>query len=78
MLNPWAGLILVVAMLAFVVAWKGTQDNVITALTGRAYGNTTLGGAGGSGTSSSTATTSALTLTSTGPAPLSSLQGIVA
>ena len=42
-MNPFALLIVVVALLLFVVAFKGTQDNVISALLGRQYGNAQLG-----------------------------------
>ena len=42
-MNPWAGLIIVLAVLFFIVAWKGTQDNVLTALLNRPYGSSTLG-----------------------------------
>lgn len=44
-MNPWAGLIIVVAVLFFIVAWKGTQDNVLTAILNRPYGSATVGGA---------------------------------
>lgn len=38
-MNPWAGVIVVIAILMFIVAWKGTQDNVISAMLGRPYGD---------------------------------------
>lgn len=41
-LNPWAGLIVLFAILLIIVAWKGTQDNVIAALLNRPYQNSTL------------------------------------
>ena len=43
-MNPWAFVILLIAVLMIIVAWKGTQDNVISAVIGRPYGNSTLGG----------------------------------
>lgn len=39
-MNPWAGLIIVFAILLIIVAWKGTQDNVISALLNRPYTST--------------------------------------
>lgn len=43
-MNPWAGLIVVVAILLIIIAWKGTQDNVIAALLNRPYKDSTVGG----------------------------------
>ena len=43
-MNPWAFVILVVAIVLIILAWKGTQDNVISAIIGRPYGNTQLKG----------------------------------
>lgn len=45
-MNPFAALILLVAIALFIVAAKGTQDNVIAAIKGKPYGNSTLGGSG--------------------------------
>lgn len=42
-MNPWAGLIIVIAILFFIVGWKGTQDNVLTAILNRPYGSATVG-----------------------------------
>lgn len=41
-MNPWAALLIVIAIAMFVVAYKGTQDNVIAAILGRPYGNSTV------------------------------------
>lgn len=41
-MNPWALFIILIALLLFVVAVKGTQDNVISAIKGKPYGNTVL------------------------------------
>jgi hypothetical protein len=40
--NPWAFVILSIAIGCLIVAYRGTEDNVITAITGRPYGNTNL------------------------------------
>lgn len=42
-MNPWAFLIVVVAVLCFIVGWKGTQDNVIAALLNKPYKKSTTG-----------------------------------
>lgn len=42
-MNPWALALVALGVLALIVAWKGTQDNVISAVLGRPYGNSTLG-----------------------------------
>lgn len=42
-MNPWAFLILLFSIGCFVVLYKGTEDNVISAILGRPYGNSTLG-----------------------------------
>ncbi len=42
-MNPWALVIVALAVLAILVAYKGTQDNVIAAILGRPYGNSNLG-----------------------------------
>lgn len=42
MLNPWAALVILAAILCIIIAWKGTQDNVLSAVLGRSYGNNTL------------------------------------
>lgn len=58
-MNPWAGLIIVVAILLFVIAWKGTQDNVLSAILNRPY-------SGGSGPhTAATAGTPSVTLAAT-------------
>lgn len=44
-MNPWAGAIIAVAILLFIIAWKGTQDNVLSAVLNRPY----KGGSGGGG-----------------------------
>ena len=41
-MNPGALVILFIALVLIVVAWKGTQDNVIAAVIGRQYGNSTI------------------------------------
>ena len=41
-MNPWALLIIALAVLALIVAYKGTQDNVVSAILGRPYGNSNL------------------------------------
>ncbi|MGH7239165.1 MAG: hypothetical protein ACREHG_03755 [Candidatus Saccharimonadales bacterium] len=43
-MNPWAFLLVLIAFALFIVSYKGTQDNVISAVLGRHYGNSTLGG----------------------------------
>jgi hypothetical protein len=44
MINPWAGLLLLIAIGLFIVCYKGTQDNVIAAVKGQPYGNSNLEG----------------------------------
>lgn len=64
-MNPWAGLIIVVAILLIIIAWKGTQDNVLTALLNRPYqGNANTAanmGSGGSNATLAASTTPQLT-----------------
>lgn len=58
-MNPWAGLIVLISIGLFVIAYKGTQDNVISAVLGRPYGNSALNStdvAAGSGPASPTMT----------------------
>lgn len=42
MFNPWAFLLVILAIVFFIVSYKGTQDNVIAAVTGKRYGNSVL------------------------------------
>lgn len=42
-MNPWAVLLLAIALLLVIVGVKGTQDNVVSAVLGRRYGNSQLG-----------------------------------
>lgn len=53
-MNPWAGLIIVVAILLIIVAWKGTQDNVLAAIMNRPYKNSTVGGKSSAASTTST------------------------
>lgn len=48
-MNPWALVIVALAIALFVVAAKGTQDNVISALKGKTYGTSYLGAPGTNG-----------------------------
>lgn len=41
-MNPIALLMLAVGLLMLIVAFKGKQDNLITAVTGKSYGSSTL------------------------------------
>lgn len=41
-MNPWGVVYLIVGIILLVIAWKGSQDNVISALTGKPYGSSTL------------------------------------
>jgi hypothetical protein len=41
-MNPWALLLLLVAVVLVIVAWRGSQDNVVAAIIGRQYGNSTV------------------------------------
>jgi hypothetical protein len=70
--NPWAGVIIIIAILFFIIAWKGTQDNVLSAVLNRPYQ--------GSSSASTTANTGTaavnLAATPTAPAaPWPPLQG---
>jgi hypothetical protein len=40
--NPWAFILLIVAVVIGVSAAKGKQDNLVAAIKGSAYGNSTL------------------------------------
>lgn len=51
-MNPWAALIIVLALLLLIVAWKGTQDNVLSAVLNRPYQGGTGGGSGSASTAS--------------------------
>ena len=42
-MNPYALILLLVGITLIVIAWKGSQDNVLSALLNRPYGNSTLG-----------------------------------
>lgn len=57
-MNPWAALIVLLSIGLFVIAYKGTQDNVISAVLGRPYGNSALNSTdvAGSGNQSPTMT----------------------
>lgn len=44
-MNPWAALIIVLALLLIIVAWKGTQDNVLSAVLNRPYQGASSSGA---------------------------------
>lgn len=54
-MNPWAGLIVLIAIVLIVIAYKGTQDNVLSALLGRPYGNSGLNSTDQKGTGPATA-----------------------
>lgn len=41
-MNPFAALLILVAILGIIVAAKGKQDNVVAALLGRKYKGSTL------------------------------------
>jgi hypothetical protein len=41
-MNPWAVIILLLAAGLLIVSVKGTQDNLIAALKGKSYGNSTI------------------------------------
>lgn len=43
-MNPWAGLLILIAIGLFIVCYKGTQDNVIAAVKGQPYGNSNIEG----------------------------------
>jgi hypothetical protein len=43
-MNPWALILLLLAIAFFIVAYKGTQDNVIAAVKGKPYGNSNIEG----------------------------------
>jgi hypothetical protein len=43
-MNPWAIILGLIGVSCIIVAVKGTQDNVISAVTGKHYGSTTLAG----------------------------------
>lgn len=70
-MNPWAGLIIVVAILLFVIAWKGTQDNVLSAVLNRPYH-------GGSGTAPAAAVGSPIVQLAAQPSTLTPLPTLAA
>jgi hypothetical protein len=41
-MNPYAFILLLIAALVGIAAAKGKQDNLVAAITGKAYGNSTL------------------------------------
>jgi len=41
-MNPWALILILIAAGCVIVAVKGTQDNVISAIKGKPYGQTNL------------------------------------
>lgn len=41
-LNPWAVVILLVGLSLMVAGFKGSQDNLVAAITGKPYKNSTL------------------------------------
>jgi hypothetical protein len=43
-MNPWAGVLVLLSIAFFIVAYKGTQDNVIAAVKGQPYGNSNIEG----------------------------------
>jgi len=46
-MNPWAVILALIAVGCLIVAYKGTQDNVFSAITGKAIGSQNLAGATG-------------------------------
>lgn len=48
-LNPWAVVILLIGLSLMVAGFKGSQDNLIAAITGKPYKNSTLGASSASG-----------------------------
>ena len=43
-MNPWALVLVVISIFVFILIYKGTQDNVIAAILGRPFGNSSIGG----------------------------------
>ena len=41
-MNPYALIVLIAGILLIVMGWKGSQDNVVAAVLGHPYGNSTL------------------------------------
>ena len=41
-MNPWSFVIFLIGLACLIVAYKGTEDNVIAAVKGKRYGNSTL------------------------------------
>lgn len=41
-MNPWAIILILLAIVMLLVAWKGTQDNVVAMFLGHKYGNSTI------------------------------------
>ena len=41
-MNPWAAVILLIAFACIVIGVKGTEDNLVAAITGKRYNNSTL------------------------------------
>lgn len=65
-MNPWAGVIIAIAVLLFIIAWKGTQDNVLSAVLNRPY----HGGGSGTANAASSAGTPTVQLAAAAiPAP---------
>lgn len=48
-MNPWAIILALIAVGCLVVSYKGTQDNLFSAVTGKQVGSTTLGTSSSSG-----------------------------
>lgn len=42
MVNPWAAMILLIGLGVVVVGWKSNEQNLIAAVLGRAYKNSSL------------------------------------
>lgn len=42
MVNPWAAMIVLIGLGVIVVGWKGNEQNLIAAVLGRAYKNSSL------------------------------------
>ncbi len=40
--NPWAAVIVLIGLGAIVIGWKGSEQNLIAAVLGRAYKNSSL------------------------------------
>lgn len=65
-MNPWAVILLLIAIGCLIVAYKGTQDNVFSALTGKTVGKPNISGTAQGSTSIFGIPTSAASPGSTG------------